>query len=88
MFSSNDTFAASAKSREIELTAMSHLGSVTRSPWPSSEPGGIYTRHVSTSAHILNALAMGPKVPAIKGQAVDANHHRLRKLGHDCANDL
>lgn len=88
MFNSNDTLAASAKSKEVELTAMSHLGSVTRSPWPSSEPVGICTRHVTTSAHILNALAMGPKVPAINGQAVDANHQRLGKLGHRCKNDL
>ena len=27
---------------------------------------------------MLNALAIGPNVPAVNGKAVEANHHRLR----------
>jgi hypothetical protein len=54
-----------------------HFGSSICSPCPSSLPDGIYTLHFSTRAHILNPFAMGPNVPAISGQAVDANHHRL-----------
>ena len=31
-----------------------------------------------TKAQILNADAMGPKVPATRGKAVLVNHHRLQ----------
>jgi hypothetical protein len=65
---------------------------VILSPCASSFPGGMYTLHFSTSAHMEKAekkllsvlqgslkmilpLAIGPKVPAINGEAVDANHH-------------
>lgn len=68
-------FAVRAKTRETELTAISHFGSVIFDPCPSSLPGGIYTLHFSTSAQIENPLAIGPNVPAMRGLAVDANHH-------------
>lgn len=47
------------------------------SPITSEPPGGIETLQLSTSAHMLKALAIGPKVPAMRGHAVEANHHRL-----------
>lgn len=57
-----------------------HLGSVIDSPVASEPPGGIETLQLSTSAHILKAFAIGPKVPAMRGHAVEANHHRLKLL--------
>ena len=37
--------------------------------------------HGLTRAHMLNADATGPSVPAIIGNAEDANHHRLWAIG-------
>lgn len=37
----------------------------------------MYTLQCTTNAQILKADAIGPKVPAINGNAVLANHHRL-----------
>jgi hypothetical protein len=43
-------------------------------------PSSKLTRQVCTSAQTENKLAMGPKVPAINGNAVDVNHHKLRTV--------
>lgn len=48
-------------------------------PCCSTPPGGIRTRQGCTSAQRLNALVMGPKVPATKGIPVELNHHRLEE---------
>ena len=56
------------------------LGSFTEGPFASLLPGGIVTRQYTAKAHILKADAMGPNVPAIRGKAVDANHHRLYSM--------
>jgi len=75
MLSSKLMFALSAKTSETELTAISHFGSVIFEPCPSSLPGGMYTLHFSTRAQMEKPLAMGPNVPAMRGLAVEANHH-------------
>ena len=43
----------------------------------SDDPGANSHRQGPTRAHILSALAIGPKVPANRGNAVIANHSRL-----------
>lgn len=50
--------------------------------FPTSIPSGVNS-HLQgrTNAHILSALAIGPKVPAKRGKAVKANHSRLQQ-GH------
>ncbi len=40
-------------------------------------PGLMICRHGRHRAHMLKADAMGPKVPAIMGNADEANHQRL-----------
>jgi hypothetical protein len=45
-------------------------------------PGGTYSLHSDTKAQMLSELAMGPNVPAARGQAVEANHQRLQKLNY------
>jgi hypothetical protein len=55
MLRSNAMFATSANISEIELIATSHFGSSTFEPWPSSFPGGMYSLHFSTSAHMEKA---------------------------------
>lgn len=42
-----------------------------------SDPGGKRSLQGLTRAQILNALATGPRVPAIMGKAELANHQRL-----------
>lgn len=54
-----------------------HFGSSIGIPFCSAAPGGIETRQWTINAQILNAEAIGPKVPAMSGNAVLANHHRL-----------
>lgn len=62
----------------MQLFATHHFGSGTSIPFCSAAPpGGMNTRHFPTRAHIENADPMGPSVPAIKGNAVLANHQRL-----------
>ena len=52
-----------------------HLGSLISIPCCSVPPVGMLTRQFSTSAQILKAFAMGPKVPATSGMPVLAYHH-------------
>lgn len=52
-------------------------GSSTYVPEASMVPGGTSTRQGMVKAQILKAEARGPNVPATRGKAVDANHHRL-----------
>lgn len=54
-----------------------HVGSSTKTPSSSVWPGGMIILQCTTRAQILKAEAIGPKVPATKGNAVEANHHRL-----------
>jgi hypothetical protein len=56
---------------------MYHFGSGIGTPFSSAAPGGMYTLQCTTKAQILNAEAIGPNVPAMSGNAVLANHHRL-----------
>lgn len=53
------------------------MGSVTNTALSRSDPGGNFCLHGRTNAQILKALATGPSVPAISGNAELANHHRL-----------
>ena len=41
-------------------------------------PGLIFCSQGRERAQILKAEATGPRVPAIMGNAEEANHHRLR----------
>ena len=52
-----------------------HLGSET----DTSPVGSSATLQCTARAQILKAEAIGPNVPATKGKAVLANHHRLRR---------
>ena len=56
-----------------------HVGSLIHSASSilSLSPSGSDCRHGRTRAHILKADATGPRVPAIMGNAEEANHHRL-----------
>ena len=56
-----------------------HAGSSIDIPASAVIRGGDNSRQGAARAHMLNAEAIGPKVPAIKGKAVDATHQRLRK---------
>lgn len=69
--------ASSSVGRPEVQDAQYHGGSLTK--WVSviSVPGGMRCLHGRTSAQMLKALATGPRVPAIMGNADDANHQRL-----------
>jgi hypothetical protein len=57
-----------------------HAGSSIYIPASAVSIGGDNSRQGDAKAHILNAEAIGPNVPAIKGKAVDTSHQRLRKI--------
>jgi len=61
----------------VKAVFIYQCGSGTAFPCASEFPGGMYSLHGCTSAHMLKALAIGPNVPAMRGHAVDANHQRL-----------
>lgn len=54
-----------------------HGGSVTKIASVISPPGTSLCLHGRTRAQILKAEAVGPSVPAIMGNADEANHQRL-----------
>lgn len=54
-----------------------HFGSRTSVPSASVEVLSTTTRQSMTKAQMLNAVAKGPNVPAIRGKRVEENHHRL-----------
>ena len=54
-----------------------HDGSSAKLESVMVAPGGICCRQGRTRAQMLKALATGPRVPAIMGNADDANHQRL-----------
>lgn len=80
MFIRRERFDISAIVSWAALIPMSHFGSSIGMPFCSAAPGGIETRQCTTRAHIEKAEAMGPNVPAIKGNAVLANHQRLGRV--------
>lgn len=54
-----------------------HFGSGIGIPCSSACPSGMKTLQCTTKAHIEKADAIGPKVLAIKGNAVLNIHHEL-----------
>lgn len=71
MLSSRAPFATTAERRERAFIATNQVGSGI---FLGAPPTGITSRQYVQSAQILNPLAMGPKVPAMRGHAVEANH--------------
>ena len=49
----------------------------------TSAPGARRCRHGLTRAQILKAEATGPSVPAINGNADEANHQRLEEVSSE-----
>lgn len=49
------------------------------SPCASVPPGGMDILQLSTRAHILNALAIGPKVPWNSNQTMLFDHHTFTR---------
>ena len=66
----------SAISKELKRIVY-HFGSRISVPSASVEALLTMTLQSITRAHILKAVAKGPKVPATSGKRVEENHHRL-----------
>ena len=53
----------SGSMKRCRHSGLYHCGSSITVPASSDDPGGMVTRHLAARAQILNALAIGPKVP-------------------------
>lgn len=77
MLSRRKAFETRAITSWMPFIANSHGGSSMKTALVTSELGRMCCRQFFTKAHILKAEATGPSVPAIMGNAAEANHQRL-----------
>lgn len=64
----------------LTCVAKHHFGSSMVVELVTVPPGGMYTLQLEDKAHIENAEAIGPNVPAMRGHAVDSNQYRLQHI--------
>lgn len=87
MFNSRKALATTATASCMALTMVSHGGSGRNGASATLAPPRSRCLHGRTRAQMLKADATGPRVPAIIGNAEDANHHRLLMLVREQLNN-